>query len=190
VGHFYTGSMNYLVFANDDDIDGSGISEFSNVRVYESAGDLTLDFNDYTVAGYSSHDGQRGLPTGYEVLDGGATLKLTGNSWKRINFTYTVTADTVIEFDFRSASQGEIHGTGLDEDNDYATGSRLFQLYGTQTWGIQNYRSYTGSDWTHYVIPVGTFYTGNMNYLVFANDDDVDGSGISEFSNVRVYESL
>ena len=37
---------------------------------------------------------------------------------------------------------------------------RTFQLFGSQTWGIQDYATYVSPGVTHYTIPVGTFYTG------------------------------
>jgi hypothetical protein len=55
---------------------------------------------------------------------------------------------------------------------------------------MQDYNSYTGTDYVHYEIPIGQHYTGSFNHLFFVNDHDVsspDGEGY--FSNVRVYES-
>ena len=40
-----------------------------------------------------------------------------------------------------------------------------------------------------YRIPVGEFFTGEFEYLVFANDHDVPGADAeSVFSNVRIFE--
>ena len=44
-------------------------------------------------------------------------LQIEGNGWKAIDFPYTVTEDTVLEFEFRSDAEGEIHGIGFDNDN-------------------------------------------------------------------------
>ena len=42
---------------------------------------------------------------------------------------------------------------------------------------------------THYKIPVGRFFTGSFDYLVFVNDHDVSNpTGESWFSNVEIYE--
>ncbi|MCP5215640.1 MAG: hypothetical protein H6995_11600 [Pseudomonadales bacterium] len=46
----------------------------------------------------------------------------------------------------------------------------------------------TGGTTKHYVIPVGQFYRGVMQYLFFAMDHDIGATGESVFSNVRVYE--
>ena len=52
----------------------------------------------------------------------------------------------------------------------------------------RGYFNYTGTDWVHYTIPVGTFFTGFMNYLMFINDDDAADAGIGKFSNIQIYE--
>jgi VCBS repeat-containing protein len=145
-----------------------------------------LDFNDYTISSYSDQD-QGGT---CDILDGGSTLRLTGNTWKKIDLNYTVTANTVIEFDFSSTSQGEIHGLGMDEDDTHSS-DRVFEVYGTQTWGIQDHHNYSGSDWVHYTINVGQSYTGVMSYLAFLCDHDVSSpTAESFFRNVRIYEAV
>jgi hypothetical protein len=122
-----------------------------------------------------------------QTQDSGATLYLTGSTWRKLALPYTVTTNTVLEFDYMSTKEGNIQGIGLDEDNS-ASSNRLFELYGTTTWGITNYANYSGSTWKHYVIPVGSFYTGSMAYLVFANGDTANLAN-SYFRNVKVYES-
>jgi hypothetical protein len=66
---------------------------------------------------------------------------------------------------------------------------RTFQVAGTQTWGLQDYRNYSGGDWTSYRIPVGEYVTGSMQYLVLVNDHDVSRpSAQGAFRNVRLSE--
>ncbi|MEZ4685122.1 MAG: fibronectin type III domain-containing protein [Bacteroidia bacterium] len=72
------------------------------------------------------------------VQSTGETIVLQGNAWKAINLNYTVTPNTMLEFDFRSTAQGEIHGIGFDNDNVIGA-AQTFKLYGTQNWGITNY---------------------------------------------------
>jgi rhamnogalacturonan endolyase len=122
-----------------------------------------------------------------KTQDSGATLYLTGSTWRKMTFSYTVTANTMLEFDYMSTKEGTIQGIGFDEDN-LAGSNRLFRLYGTTTWGISNYATYSGSTWKHYTITVGSFYTGSMAYLVFANGDTANDA-TSYFKNVKVYES-
>jgi hypothetical protein len=148
----------------------AGGPQYIPLTVNPAPQDSNINFQTQVVSGYSNQD-SGGTAT---VLDGGATLQLNGNTWKKLNFPYTVTANTVLEFDFMSTQQGEVQGIGFDNDNTQATTpGYLFQLYGTQSVGRQDFRNYTGTTWKHYVIPVGTFFTGSMAQLVFANDHDV-----------------
>ncbi|GFO72715.1 hypothetical protein BJAS_P3184 [Bathymodiolus japonicus methanotrophic gill symbiont] len=119
-----------------------------------------------------------------------ASLHLTGNRWQQIALNYTLTANTVIEFDFSSNTEGEIHAFGFDtdlrQDKNFA-----FQLFGTQNWGIGSFNNYSSANGTqHYVTPVGQFYIGQMQYLFFVNDHDVvPATAESLFSNIMVYEN-
>lgn len=121
-------------------------------------------------------------------FDAGVTLD--GNLWKRIQVNYNVTATTILEFDFKSTFQGEVHGIGFDNDNAIS-GPTTFDVYGTQAWGgITNYKNYDGSgQWMHYKIPVGAFFTGAFSHLIFANDDDAGPTGNGSWSNIIIYES-
>lgn len=119
---------------------------------------------------------------------GGVTLD--GNLWKKILVNYTVTANTVIEFDFRSTLEAEISGIGFDND-DGIDSNATFKVYGDQNWGRTNFDNYDGSgEWTHYTIEVGSFYTGTFSHLFLVNDDDGGGTdGNSTFANIVIYES-
>ncbi|MEO0900037.1 MAG: S8 family serine peptidase, partial [Bacteroidota bacterium] len=143
-----------------------------------------VDFNAYTISSYSNQD----ITGTNAIQNGGATLALSNNTWKYISFNYTVTASTVLEFDFRSTSQGEIHGVGFDNDNSLSSNT-IFKVHGTQNWGITNYDNYSGSSWTTYSIPVGSSFTGSFDRLVFVNDNDAGSGNTSQFRNVKVYES-
>ena len=87
-------------------------------------------------------------------------------------------------------AEGEIHGIGFDVDDSISQG-RTFELWGTQTWGLQDYRNHDPVlGVVHYTIPVGQFYTGPVDRLFFVNDKDAAGpSGESIFSNVVISES-
>ncbi|CAM1344091.1 M36 family metallopeptidase [Tenacibaculum amylolyticum] len=141
-----------------------------------------LNFNDFTINAFSNQDASGDFSIG----NSGASLTLTNNTWKYIAMNYTVTANTVIEFEFSSTSEGEIHGIGFEDDNTL-TSSRYFKVHGTQNYGVTNFDNYT-SGTTTYVIPVGSSYTGNMDRLVFINDNDSGSGNNSTFSNVKIYE--
>lgn len=145
----------------------------------------TLDFNTYPVQSYGGSQDAGDFSNG-----DASTITLSGNSWKAIDYTYTVTSNTVIEFEFGSTTQGEIHGIGFDNDNTISA-DKTVRLYGTQNWGLANYATnYTASagSWKTYVIPVGQLYTGTFSKLFFANDDDANAASNSHFRNIKIYE--
>ena len=141
-----------------------------------------IDFNAFTITPFSNQDSAGN----FSIVNGGAGLSMSNNTWKYIGLNYTVTANTVIEFDFSSTSQGEIHAVGFENDNSL-TSSRYFKVHGTQNYGVTNFDNYS-SGTTTYVIPVGNFYTGSMDRLVFINDNDAGSGNNSIFSNVKIYE--
>jgi hypothetical protein len=117
-------------------------------------------------------------------------VQLEGNGWKKLGLDYTITADTILEFDFKSTAEGEIQGIGFDTD-DSLSSNQFFKLYGTQSWGIKDFNNYsdTAGEWQSYQIRVGDFFTGQMNYLVLGNDHDVKNpNAASQFRNIQVYE--
>ena len=130
------------------------------------------------------------------VQDGGATLFLQGNRWRRTNETYNITPFTVVEFEFQSSSQGEIHGLGFDEDDTLNNGTRIFEVFGTQNWGnaVQVADEYTTADLNTYKsfrINVGQFYTGSSMFLVLVNDKDSGtANNTSWFRNIRIFEDI
>ncbi len=105
-------------------------------------------------------------------LEGGNTLKIVGNSWKKINYSYNVTANTVLTFEFKSNQQEpEINSIGLRKTNGSVV---YFQLYGTQNQpnAVQTYNNYQGTDFTSYSIPVGQYLTGGVTNMIFVADED------------------
>lgn len=147
---------------------------------------VTVDFEEKSVVSYSNqdNDGQ------FQKLDNGITLLLQNNTWKYIDFDYQITSQTVLEFDFRSTSEGEIHAIGFDNNNSQTDDrTRLFKIYGNQNYGSNNnYDDYSGTSTKTYRIPVGNFYTGSMDRMAFINDNDSGSGNTSYFSNIRVYE--
>ena len=151
-----------------------------------SAGFQVINFNDFSLGSYGGPQDTTGV---VNVESGGTTLRLVGNRWQQIELNYTITPDTVLEFDFQSGAEGEIHGIGFDTDLNISS-DRAFQLYGIQNWGIQDFNTYPGGvGIRHYRIFVGNYYIGFMPYLFFTMDHDVTNpTGESVFSNIQVYE--
>lgn len=142
----------------------------------------SLDFNDFSLNSFSTQD----IVGNASVGNGGSSLSLSDNTWKYIVLNYSVTASTVIEFDFSSDAEGEIHAVGFENDNDL-TATQYFKVFGTQDYGVTNFDDYVNGT-KKYVIPVGNFYTGSMDRLVFINDNDAGSGNTSTFSNVKIYE--
>jgi hypothetical protein len=148
---------------------------------------LDVNFSDFAIGSYGFLQDVGGIVT---VEDGGKTLHMVGNNWKKIDLNYNVTSDTVLEFDFMSTKLGEIHAIGFDTDTTISAG-KTFQLYGTQVWGVQDFHDYAPGQagCKHYQIPVGQYYTGRMSHLFFANDlDTFKPTAESVFRNVRIRE--
>ena len=193
IGEEYTGNMLYLVFANDHDVSNpTGESYFSNVQVFEDPSlpaqpPVDVGFGNYTISPYAGSSESPALSLTIE--DNGDTLHMVGNGWQKMSLPYTVKSNTVIEFDYKSTSQGEVQGIGFDADNSRQT-DQTFQLYGTDPWGLNAFQ-YAGyaPGWKHFRIPVGKYYTGAIRYIFFVNDHDV-ASPTSEnyFRNLSVYE--
>jgi hypothetical protein len=152
----------------------------------QSDAPLAVDFDNFTIDSYGGPQDVAGSAT---VNSGGAALHMVGNIWKKIDLNYDVTAKTVLEFDFKSCKDGEIHGIGFDTDLSISAG-RTFQVDGAQTWGIQDFHDYAATPgFKHYQIPVGQYYFGPMTYLFFVNDHDVtNATSESVFRNVRISE--
>jgi hypothetical protein len=103
-----TGEKNWLSLINAANPPADGA--FRNIRVYEdgsSAQAIDLRKLDF------SHRAGNGKVA---VSDDGSTVTLTGGVRIKAPFKYTVTPKSVIEFDFRSTQQGQIHAIDLDND--------------------------------------------------------------------------
>ncbi len=144
-----------------------------------------IDFDSVTLTSYSNQD-SNGT---YFIEDNGDTARLVNNTWKRSTTSYTITPNTVVEFEFKSTNEGEIHGIGFDEDNSLSS-NRIFKVHGTQNWGIRTYDNYNNAgSYKTYVIPVGNSYTGNAMNLILVNDNDAGSGNNSSFKNIKIYEN-
>lgn len=195
VGQFYTGNFNKLFFVHDRDAAPvtSMESKFRNIKVYKSADAATAQPIQFGRCDIKTHGGTQQDFGTHEVLDGGTTLKVSGNAWKRADVPYYITPATVIEFEFRSTAdkEGEVHGIGLDNNNDgFDEDQRIFMVYGVQPFGNTTFNDYPGDgQWKKYRIPVGQYYTGATNNIFFVSDDDRANPQAEAFwRNIRVFE--
>jgi hypothetical protein len=166
-----------------------GLASISVIIEPKSGPPDVIDWNATPTESYSNQD----VAGPIAIEDDGATFFMEGNRWRKTTDTFTITPFTVLEFEFQSTSQGEIHGIGLDEDDVLSNDLRIFQLFGTQNWSsaIPLYKGDypTLGSFVTYRIPVGAFYTGDGFHLVLVNDKDSGtANNTSRFRNVRIYE--
>ena len=175
---------------NNPDDNSNGDDQDEDIAGYDSGngGEASLQFiaNDFSSYGGKQQD----VKGEFTVADGGRTLKLIGNLWKALPLVYTITPETVLQFDFSSNYEGELHGIGFDNDKVLSE-PYFFQISGSHFWGIQDFNNYSGKgDLKTYQIPVGQYYLGEMKYLFFVMDDDTGNlKANSVISNIRVFES-
>jgi len=104
---------------------------FKSNKLYSyKANSWDIDIDDYSINKYDNK------------------LKLTGNTWKmlRLDTSYTLTPNSVLEFEFKSiGDEAEINGIGLVMHGASGfNGSRFFQVHGTQVASTynQDYHNY------------------------------------------------
>ena len=178
-----TASVFNLISANANTVNINGLF-VNNGQLYAG-----VDFIDFSTANITGHGGGQDAGGTATVEDNGRTLFQSGNTWKKIDFSYTHTANTRLYFDFYSDVQGEIQAMGIEND-DGITSANNFRVFGTQNWG-RDFETYNAGDgWVHYEIPSGAFITGLRPFLTFVNDHDTaPQNGQSRFRNVRVVEN-
>ena len=133
-----------------------------------------IDFETFALEPY----GQDGAGQSVSI-DGGRTLKQTGNSWKRSVGTYAIQNGTELHFDFASSEEGEIHTIGFDADQSLNGTAGHFDLHGTQNWsGTGRIDTFTGSyggagAYESFQITLSDHLpNGTGLHLVFGNDQD------------------
>lgn len=148
---------------------------------------VSSDFINIEELGVDSY-GRNQDVSGGASINSAFEITLTGNTWKSIPFEYTVTSSTVLEFEFSSDVEAEIHGIGFDNDNEISQ-ETFFNVYGTQAWGLSAYRYTQVGERQFFRIPVGQFYNGSFDRLVLTTDNDKNiANANSTFSNIRVFE--
>jgi hypothetical protein len=144
-----------------------------------------LDLSGVSIDSYGGYDVDVvGLA---ETQAGGNQLYLTGNLLKAIDLNYKVTPYTVLEFDFRSSTEGEIHAIGTD------LSEIGLQVYGTESVGFPELDDYasTAPDFQHYQVRLGDYVQGDMTQLLFMNNEDVaNPTSNSYFANMRLTRAL
>ena len=163
----------------------------NDVVLHREALPLPLSINSFN-ANDIDEWGSGPLPILLEILDNGSVVRMVGNSWTKTPISYTLTPHTKVIFDFKSDILGEIQGFAVTESPTYHDPTKIFNLVGSQSYAIQDYKTYvTGSGWQTFVIPIGEYYTGVVNYFTFVNDNDaMPLVGDIFFRNIRFTEFI
>ena len=184
VGAYYQGDFRYLAAFADDDADQTARATFSNIEIEERP---VLDVSGIGRE-FVSWGGieDQGIGDLYADRTG---VTLSGSAWKAAVVNATVQERTWVAFDFRSTAEVEIAGIGLEND-ETPTAANFFQIGGTETWGHQDYRSYSvGDGWVRYEVNVGAaLAAGSYAYLTLVADDDAAPVGTAEFANIEIYD--
>lgn len=159
-----------------------GLSLSLSLGLSLPAGAATIAIDISNTVGIPAQDSRNGT-----VVADGANLVITGNRWRATSTTYNITPDTVLAFDFMSTEEGEVHAIGLQETLAYSP-DNLFQLYGTQSYGMTSQGTYTlPGQYQTFQIPVGQYYTGENLRMVFVSDKDTAGkTNNSHYRNLRL----
>ena len=175
----------------------------SSETMTESVGDSTaldpllplatkVDFNYQPLTSY----GMDSFHASSQVSEVGSTLKLSNSAWKKVDFIYNVTANTVLQFEFRSDAIGNASAIGFDNDNNFWntnwSNSTAFKLAGSDQWTGWNQalNNYSGTEWRTYSLNIGKNYTGPIQYLFFHNSPNTTSAlENSFFRNVQVYDT-
>ncbi|ARU56094.1 hypothetical protein OLMES_2021 [Oleiphilus messinensis] len=190
IGKYFTGEFKGINLINDHDVNTpEANSQFKNIRLFEVKPEPPVTNLEVAIepTKLHSYDGNQDSNGTADISDDGRTLELSGNTWKQLTAAIRVEPETVLVFEFRAGAQGDIHGIGLDVQQQEISSQYNFQLYGTQRWGIQDFHEYNGADWRQFIIPIGEYFTGDFTGINFINDHDIAiPTAQSAFRNVRV----
>lgn len=192
------GTLDVILYVTDSA--GNQASTSAQVTLEDdSDAPLTLDFSVGTISSYGGNQDNPSQGTGAVVEDGGATLALTDNVWKRVSLgeSYEITADTrlTLELNASDTPVSEIIAIGLDlDDNPFNGGNSVYQLGGTQSQGgFVDLRGQgvddDGDGVVSFTIDLSAHAGTTIDSLVFVNDDDLGAKGSARFSSVTLSEA-
>ncbi|WP_434340403.1 hypothetical protein [Motilimonas cestriensis] len=192
--------FNNLQQRRNDDADLDGRSNFEEQAAGTSPvlKNMALNANAFTsdamtvinfqTAALTPHSNQDDATTGnIEILDNGNSLRMVGNRWMTIPMNYSVTSNTILEFDFTLNAPGEVQGIGFD--NDMSASSNLtFNLSGSQAWGHRDFVKPMLGEKTRFQINAGQYFQSDFSHLLLIGDDDANKKSDITFSNLRLIE--
>ncbi len=155
------------------------------------------EFLEFTAEDFISYTNQDVIVESFEVIDN-TEIHIAGNTWKAIDFDYTVTEDSYVTFDYKTVVEGEIHGLIFLEDglNPNASsivhqGLDLIRMDGLQAYGSPALYTETTDTFQSITVKLSDYYDigTEIDHLVFVNDDDANAAGESVFKDIKVFEA-
>lgn len=212
IGDFFTGPVNYVAFIQDSDGgDRPGNSSVSDLQLLHVSDDalaieiggqmayLNNDQLSYTNNGADNEDEKDYWMT---LSEDKVSITVAGNQWKALPLPqggYSVTKNTVLEFDIIIDESVDKHAICLDVDVDYTTAANECVVLQNSESATQFHHLATKLQTnvqTKLVIPFGSYMnlgpndSTTVNYLGFIQDNDqtAKNNGRSTWSNFRLYE--
>ncbi|MDJ0509046.1 MAG: Ig-like domain-containing protein, partial [Crocosphaera sp.] len=188
-GESATDSFSYTISDGQIPASANVTITVEGISIEPPLNEFTIDANGTTIS-YSDNSSQS--YSNQDILGAltfsNNTAIIEGNTWKALVIDYNITPNTVLNFDFKSNQIGEIQGLGFDDDLGLSN-DKIFNLYGSQnTWGIRDFNYTNINDWQSFEINLGSFITGDINYLILTNDDDANANANSQFRNIVLSE--
>ncbi len=194
VGQYIQGDYDQMFFVMDDDAGRGADGRFSNISIMDdpNLGQTLFELNGLSVPVLSFNGvqdlGDAAITTSRE---GDPELTLSNNAWKTMALDTTITADTVVTFEFMSTVEGEVHAIGF-ASNGIQKAENFFQFDGTQSIGNSDIAwAYTAApgEFQTISIDVGAYIQGDFDNIVFVMDDDAGVGANGTFRNVQIAQN-
>jgi hypothetical protein len=157
---------------------------------------IDINFDVLSGTAYTGQPGGGGGTTGsYSTDDGGTKLKTYGDLWVNFEQDLTIDSGTVLNIEVRNRNPQTSEILGIMFLDNFLSPtlnpSYAFSFAGSQTWGIDDYRT-TIEGWESFSIDLGSYASLNnqtFKGISFFTDDDSGGSSSDangRFRNVSI----
>jgi len=107
---------------------------------------------------------------GDTIITDSQTVTLTGNNWQVFPVNTVLSEASILELTLNIEGAPEIVGLGFDTDAA-PDSSSVIRFSGSQRWGIDG-EGFVDANTGFISFPIGQYITGQINYLIFALDND------------------
>lgn len=127
------------------------------------------------------------------VEEAGKCLNLSGNSWESLDFNYSINADTVLTFEYKSEQEPELSMIVFESNRKWPEALSYFKIHGSlfckdSAFGKGPVYNGNGS-WQRFSLPIGQYLKGRFTKIAFAIEDDSGKKkGDASFKNVEIHE--